>query len=337
MVRTVTSTTFQFAYPRHPWWGQAVLQARRSLDGPRLVALAALVGATVLAIVVLARNAAAAHALFDHRQLVAIATAVVQLFALRPTIAQAARSLRYGWTATLPLPTRSGRGTLLSATILFAALLPAWLAVVLTGLGLGLGASAYVAVLGDVLIGGVAACAGLTWFALRAWERPATTPTRPGTRNPLVSLAWLESPQLPFLVAWQNRECTRLWRSSGGAKPVGVLLLLFPGAEYPWTLFSLIAVVVAVAWFRCALRASLAVATLVVTFARQWTQPGGSVASALSRFPLACSALAISVLFGALLTIQPLSSAAVGAILALPMAGPITIARLISRFRELAK
>lgn len=333
--QTATSKATHFALARlHPCWTQAALQGRRSLDGFRKAACAALVVMTLVAIFALARDAAARW-LLEYRHVAAIAIAVVLVFSLRLSIVQLARSLRYGWMAALPLPPQAGRRTLLLATTALGMLTLAWLAVALVGLGVSLGISVYVTVLGSLFLGVVAACLALAWMAAWAWRRPPVMLTRPGMRVPLLSLSWLEHPQLPYFVAWQNRECTRQWRTSGGAKPTCLVLLLFPGSPSPWLLFVWVAIVLLVAWYRCVLQSSLDVVERAVPLTRPWPLPAGLVAHALMRFPSAASALAFSMLFAALLTMLPPLPAAGGGVFALVLAAPITLARLVARFWEL--
>lgn len=330
-----TSTATYFAPARlHPYWTQAALQGRRSLDGLRTAACAALVVMTLLASVALARDAGTARWLLEHRHAAAIAIALVLVFSLRLAIAELARSLRYGWTAALPLPPQTGRRTLLLATMAFGALATAWLAVGLAGLGVSLDMSAYVAMLGSAITGVVAACVALAWMAARAWRRPPVVDARPGMRVPLLSLSWLEHPRSPYLVAWQNRECARQWRTSGGAKPVCLVLLLFPGSPSPALLFVWVAMVLLVAWYRCVLQSSLGVVERAMPLTRAWPLAHGQVAHALMRFPLAASVLVIGMLFAALLTMLPPLPAAGGSVLGLALAAPLTLARLVVKFRE---
>jgi hypothetical protein len=330
------STAARIVLPRlHPWWTQVWLQGRRSFDTYRLAAGAALAGATLVASAVLARDAAAANLLFEHRQLAAIVVAALLLFSLRLAVANAARSLRYGWMAALPLPPHAGRRTLLVATLVIGVLAIAWLALGLAGLGVSLGMSAFARMLANLLVGVVAGCLGLAWVAHRSWQRPAAMPVRVGIRVPLLSLAWLEVEQLPFLVAWQNRECTRRWRTSGGAKPVALVLLLFPGSESPGIFFGLIAGALVIAWHRCLIQSSLEVTERAASLARRWPLSGTAVKRALLRFPLAGSALAFVALFAAVaLTMQPPLAAAVASALALALASPLTLARLAARMRS---
>jgi len=320
----------------HPWWTQAWLHGLRSFDGLRLAACIALAGATLVAIIAMRLDATAARAVLEQRHLFAAATAIVLFFSLRMSAAKAARSLRHGWMAALPMPIHSGPRTLVSAATLFGMLVFAWFALGLGGLGADLGLSAYLAVLGPLCAGIATACVGLAGIALHAWRRPMAIADRRGLRVPLLSLAWLEHGRLPSLVAWQHRECAQQWRMGGGAKPVGLVLLLFPGSPSRWELFGLIGVVLVLAWHRCLLQSSLQVAERTALLTRQWTLPPRDVARVLLRLPLAASALACVLLFALLLTMQPPLWAAASAVPGLALASPITLVRLVACYRKLA-
>ncbi|WP_166210629.1 hypothetical protein [Cognatiluteimonas telluris] len=306
----------------------------RSFDRSLLVASFALFCASLAGIVTLALDAKAAKLLFDQRAVFAIATAIILFFAVRVPAANAARALRYGWLAALPIPARSTRSTLLLATTVFGAMVLACLAIGLAGLGVGLGRSAYFAVLLPSCVGVTIACLGLGGIALRAWHRPMAMPATRGVRVPLLSLAWLEHRELPYLVAWQNRECAQQWRMGGGAKPIGAVLLLFPGAPSQWQLFGLIVMALVVAWHRCMMQSSLWVAERAAALGHQWTLPKAFVRNALLRLPLAGSVAAAAVLFALLQAVQPPLLAVASVALILVLASPITFVRLAACLRK---
>lgn len=292
---------------------------------------------TVAAIILLARDADAARWLHEQRVAGAIGLGVVMVLALRVPMATLAQSLRDGWIATLPLPARSRRNTVLLATAGAGLLVWTWVAVAVSGSVIGIGITGYLQLVGMLGAGVVLACGALAMFAMRALRRPAVPLPRQGARIPLLSLSWLEDPQLPHLVAWQHRDCTRRWRTGGGVKPVGVLLLAFPGSSSPGPLVLLLVIVLLLSWYRCVLQASLAVVVAAAALTRPLPLPPGRAARALARFPVVAGMSCVVLLFAALLSVQPPGWAALGAVLAVALAAPVTLARLVARLRELAQ
>lgn len=321
----------------HPWWSEAALTWRRSFDGYRRVAVGLLAICTVATIIVLARNADAARWLHGQRMALAIGLGVVMLLALRVPMATLAQALRDGWMATLPLPAGSRRNMVLLATAGAGLLVWAWVAVAVSGSVVGTGLRGYLQLAGTVGAGVVLACGALAMLALRALRRPAVPLPRQGARIPLLSLSWLEDPQLPHLVAWQHRDCTRRWRTGGGVKPVGVLLLAFPGSSSPGPLVLLLVIVLLLSWYRCVLQASLSVVVAAAAPLRPLPLPPGLAARAFARFPASAGVSSVVLLFAALVSVQPPSWAALLSLLAVALAAPVTLARLITRLKELSR
>lgn len=317
----------------HPWWTEAAITTHRSFDGYRRAATAVLVILTLIATVALARDSFAARWLYEQRNMEAIGIIAVVFVSLRLPFVTLARSLRNGWMATLPL--HGDRNVLIMATAAAGTILFAWLTVGLAGIGVGIGLDAYLRLLGTLGVGVAISCFALAGIAVRALRRPPAPLVRTGSRIPLLSLSWLEDARLPHLVAWQNRECTRRWRTSVGAKPVAILLLFFPGSSGPGPLCILLTIVLLVTWYRCVLHSSYAVVVLAVPVTRPWPLAPGCVVRALMRFPLAAGALCFSLLFVVFLTMQPLGAAVGCALLALALAAPVTLVRLLARLRTL--
>jgi hypothetical protein len=316
-------------WPRlHPWWTQAVLQGRRSFDFTFKAACTALLVLTLGASALLAGDATAARWLLGGRVPAALLVATALVLVLRQPIAGLARSLRYGWMAALPLPPQAGRRTLLSAAAALSMLALAWLAAGLAGLGVALGMPAYLRMLGTLAIGVAAAWLVLAWFAFHVWRQPRALPARAGVRVPVLPVSWLEDPRLPGLVAWQHRECTLRWRTAGGAKPVCLVLLLFPGSPSPWSLLLLLIIVLLAAWYRCVLQSALQVAVRAGALIAAWPLRRRLAAHALLRFPLAAGAVTSAVLFAMLLTRLSLLPSIACSVAILLASAPITLARL---------